>query len=44
MKKGKMSQFGDMDIKMDAILSATDILECISISQIQHTTAQDEHL
>ena len=33
-----------MDIKVDAIQSATDIPECISISQIQHRTEKDEHL
>ena len=33
-----------MDISVDTIQSATDILECISIAHIQHTMAQDEHL
>ena len=33
-----------MDIREDAIQSATDIPECMSILQIQQTTAQDEHL
>ena len=33
-----------MDIRVDAIQSMTDILECMSISQIQQMTAQDEHL
>ena len=33
-----------MDIRVDAIQSMTDIPECMSISQIQQTTAQDEHL
>ena len=33
-----------MDIRVDTIQSATDIQECISISQIQHTMAEDEHL
>ena len=32
------------DIRIDYIQCTPDILECISISQIQHTTAQDEHL
>ena len=34
----------DMDIRIDTIQSMTDILECVSISQIQQTSAQDEHL
>ena len=33
-----------MGIRVDAIQSAVDIPECISISQIQQTTAQDKHL
>ena len=33
-----------MDIRIHTIQSATDIPECISISQIQHTTVQDKHL
>ena len=33
-----------MDIRVDAIQSATDIPECISILQVQQTMAQDEHL
>ena len=33
-----------MDIRVDTIQSTTDILECISISQVQQTVAQDEHL
>ena len=33
-----------MDIRVDNIQSATDIPECICISQIQHTMAQDKHL
>ena len=33
-----------MDIRVDAIQSATDILECISISQIQQASVQDDHL
>ena len=43
-KDGKDEPIGDMDIRVDAIQSATDIPECISISQIQHTMAQDKHL
>ena len=33
-----------MDIRIDAIQSMTDILECMSMSQIQQASAQDEHL
>ena len=33
-----------MDIRVDAIQSMTDVSECISISQIQQATVQDEHL
>ena len=43
-KEGKDKAIRDMDIRVDAILSTADILEYISISQIQHTMAQDEHL
>ena len=43
-KEGKDELLQDMDIRVDAIQSTTDILECISISQIQQTMVQDEHL
>ena len=43
-KEGKDELIQDMDIRVDAIQSATDILECTSTSQIQQTMAQDEHL
>ena len=33
-----------MDIRIDTIQSATDILEHVSISQIQQISVQDEHL
>ena len=33
-----------MDIRVDAIQSITDILECVSISQIQQASTQDEHI
>ena len=33
-----------MDIRIDAIQSVTDILECISILQIQQASVQDKHL
>ena len=43
-KEGKDEPIQDMDIRIDAIQNATDIPECMSISQIQQTTAQDEYL
>ena len=33
-----------MDIRVDAVQSATDIPEYISILQVQQTMGQDEHL
>ena len=33
-----------MDIRIDTMQSATDILECVSISQIQQASAQNELL
>ena len=33
-----------MGVRVDAIQGATDIPECISISQIKYTMVQDEHL
>ena len=33
-----------MDIRIDTIQSMTDIPECVSMSQIQQASAQDEHL
>ena len=41
-EEGKDKPIGDLDIRVDAIQTTTDI--CISISQIQHTMAQDENL
>ena len=43
-EEGKDKPIRDMDIRIDTMQSMTDNPECISISQIQHTTAQDEHL
>ena len=43
-KEGKDKPIKDMDIRIDAIQCATDIPECISISQIQQASTQDEHL
>ena len=40
----KATQIHCMDIKVDAIQTKTNILECISILQIQQATAQDDHL
>ena len=42
--KGKDELIQDMEIRVDTILSATDIPECISISQVQQAMVQDEHL
>ena len=33
-----------MDINIDAIQSATDIPECVSMAQIQQASTQDDHL
>ena len=43
-KEDKDEPVQDMDIRVDDIQSMTDIPECMSISQIQQTTAQDEQL
>ena len=43
-KEGKYEPIRDMDIRVYVRQSATDSLECISISQIQYTTVQEEHL
>ena len=42
--EGKGEPIRDMDVRVDAILSATDIPECISILQVQQPMAQNEHL
>ena len=42
--EGKDKPIKDMDIRIDAIQSTTDIPECMSMSQIQQASAQDEHL
>ena len=43
-KEGKDKSIRDMDIRIDAIQSVTDIPECISIKQIQQTSVQDKLL
>ena len=43
-KEGKDMPIKDMDIRIDTIQSTTDIPECVSISQIQQASVQDEHL
>ena len=43
-EEGKDKPIKDMDIKIDAIQSVTDILVCILINQIQQASALDEHL
>ena len=42
-QEGKDEPIQDMDVRVDTIQSTTDILECISISQVQQAMAQDEH-
>ena len=42
--EGKNKPIKDMDIKIDAIWISTDIPECVSMSQIQLASAQDDHL
>ena len=42
--EGKDKPIKDMDIRVDAIQSMTDIPECMSIAQIQQASAQDNHL
>ena len=42
--EGKDKLIKDMDIKVDAIQIVTDIPGCVSISQIQQASAQDDHL
>ena len=42
--EGKDKPIKDMDIRVDVIQSMTDILECMSISQIQQASIQNEHL
>ena len=43
-EEGKDKPIKVMDIRIDAIWSMTDISKCMSISQIQPESAQDEHL
>ena len=43
-EEGKDEPIRDMDIRIDAIQSVTDIPECISIKQIQQASVQDEHV
>ena len=43
-EEGKDKPIKDMDIRIDTIQSATDIPECISLSQIHQASAQDDHL
>ena len=42
--ENKDEEIPGMDIKVDAIQTATDIPECMSIPQLQQATAQDNHL
>ena len=43
-KENKDAAICGMDIRVDAIQASTNVPECMSIQQIQHATAQDEHL
>ena len=43
-KENKDEPIQGMDISLYAIQSMTDVPECMSISQIQQTMAQDGHL
>ena len=42
--EGKDKPIKDMDIQVDAIQSATDMLECVSVTGIQQASMQDDHL
>ena len=42
--EGKDKPINDIDIRIEAIQSATDIPECVSTSQIQQASAQGDHL
>ena len=44
VKEDKDEPIQDMDIRVDTIQSIAEIPKCMSILQIQQTTAQDEHL
>ena len=44
MRRGKDKPIKDMDMRIDTTQNATDIPECVSISQIQQVSVQDEHL
>ena len=43
-KENKDEPIQNMDVRVDAIQSMTDVPECMSISQIQQAMAQDGHL
>ena len=43
-EEGKDKPIKDIDIRIDTIQSMANIPECMSISQIQQASAQDEHL
>ena len=42
--EGKDKPIKDMEVWMDAIQSATDVPECISVAEIQQASVQDDHL
>ena len=42
--EGRDKPIKDMDIWVDAIQSTADMLECISVAEIQQASTQDDHL
>ena len=42
--EGKDKPIEDMDVQVDALQSTTDMLECVSMAEIQQASAQDDHL
>ena len=42
--EGKDKPIQDMDICMDTIQNSIDMLECISMAEIQQASSQDDHL
>ena len=43
-EENKDAEIPGMKVKVDAMLTVTNILECISIQQLQQATSQDDHL
>ena len=42
--EGKDKPIKDVDIRIDAIQSVANIPECVSVSEIQQASTQDDHL